>query len=183
MTDSAASLRHTARSRHPTETLVERAILFSRWAQLPLFLGLVPAVLVLDYVFFEELWHGIANFHHLEGGATMLILGLLDVVMVANLVVMVAISGYENFVSPIEDAQRAGLPGWIGRTGAGTLKVKLAASVVGISLIKLLHTFLNMTPGDESRVWLMIVIHLVFVASTLLIAVLDKFLMTHGRAD
>ncbi|SIS55660.1 YqhA family protein [Insolitispirillum peregrinum] len=170
------------RQPHAVEVTIEKAILLSRWVQLPLFLGLIPAMLVLDYVFFEELWHGMTDLHSVAGGAPMLILGLLDLVMVANLVVMVAISGYENFVSPIEAASRGGLPGWIGRTGAGTLKVKLSASVVGISLIKLLHTFLLMQPGEESKVWLMVVVHMVFVVSTLLIAVLDKYLMTHGHS-
>jgi uncharacterized protein (TIGR00645 family) len=104
--------------------------------------------------------------------------------MVANLVVMVIISGYENFVSRIEFAETAEKLSWFGKLDAGTIKIKLASSIVAISAIHLLKAFLNAEEIPNDKLWLLIALHLTFVVSALLLALIDRLAFQHpGKGE
>ena len=154
---------------------VERVILNSRWLLTPFYLGLILVVIALGITFFRELWH----LYHIvfsagEAEVVLMVLSLVDVVLVTNLIVMVVISGYENFVSDIAIGDDEEAPDWLGKIDAGNLKVKVAAAIVAISSIHLLRAFLNINELTESKIILLMVMHMVFVFSALLHAYLDK---------
>jgi uncharacterized protein (TIGR00645 family) len=154
---------------------VERVILNSRWLLTPFYLGLILVVIALGITFFRELWH----LYHIvfsagEAEVVLMVLSLVDVVLVTNLIVMVVISGYENFVSDIAIGDDEEAPDWLGKIDAGNLKVKVAAAIVAISSIHLLRAFLNINELTESKIILLMVMHMVFVFSALLLAYLDK---------
>lgn len=158
-----------------TEHIIERWILNSRWLLTPFYLGLVLVVVALGITFFRELWHLYATvMTGSESDVVLLVLSLVDVVLVANLLIMVVISGYENFVSNIDIGEGEEAPDWMGKIDAGNLKVKVAAAIVAISSIHLLRAFLNINELSESKIILLMVMHLVFVFSALLLAYLDK---------
>lgn len=176
------------------ERLLERTIFASRWLQAPLYLGLIAALGVYVYQFFVELWHIIAVVLHLTHGgpdplagvdsATKImlgVLGLIDVVMIANLLIMVIICGYETFVSRLHLDDHADQPEWLSHVNAGMLKVKLATALVSISSIHLLKTFIEVrTPSiqiNNHAVMWQIVIHVVFVLSAILLAWTDRVMM------
>lgn len=154
---------------------VERVILNSRWLLTPFYLGLILVVVALGVTFFRELLHLYQIvFSAGEAEVVLLVLSLVDVVLVANLIIMVMISGYENFVSDIAVGEDEEAPEWLGKIDAGNLKVKVAAAIVAISSIHLLRAFLNINELSESKIILLMVLHLVFVFSALLLAYLDK---------
>lgn len=154
---------------------IERVILNSRWLLTPFYLGLILVVIALGITFFRELWHLYALvFTAGEAEVVLMVLSLVDVVLVTNLIVMVVISGYENFVSNIAVGDDEEAPEWLGKIDAGNLKVKVAAAIVAISSIHLLRSFLNIHELPESKIILLMVMHLVFVFSALLLAYLDK---------
>jgi len=162
------------------ERTVERWILGSRWLLTPFYLGLILVIVALAITFFRELWHLYATiFAAGEAEVVLLVLSLVDVVLVANLLIMVVISGYENFVSDIDIAEGEEAPDWMGKIDAGNLKVKVAAAIVAISSIHLLRAFLNIHELPESKIVLLMIMHLVFVLSGVLLAYLDK-ITTHG---
>src|SRR5689334_9968453 len=116
------------------ERAIERVIFASRWLQAPLYLGLVAVLALLGLKFFQEFVHVTAEMWHIaESQLVLLVLGMVDLVMVANLVVMVVISGYENFVSRIDLGTARDRLSWFGKLDAGSLKIKLASSIVAIS--------------------------------------------------
>jgi uncharacterized protein (TIGR00645 family) len=157
------------------EKKIERFILGSRWLLTPFYIGLVLVIVALGITFFRELWHLYATvFTAGEAEVVLLVLSLVDVVLVANLLIMVVISGYENFVSDIEATEGEETPDWMGKIDAGNLKVKVAAAIVAISSIHLLRAFLNVHELPESKIILLMIMHLVFVFSALLLAYLDK---------
>ena len=121
------------------------ALIFSsRWLQLPLYLGLIVAQGVYVFLFVKELWHLILEAPHLTEQTIMLIvLGLIDVVMISNLLVMVIVGGYETFVSRLNLAGHPDQPEWLSHVNASVLKVKLAMAIIGISSIHLLKTFIE----------------------------------------
>lgn len=121
------------------------AIIFaSRWLQLPLYLGLIIAQCVYVFLFMKELLHLITDVNSLtEQGIMLLVLGLIDVVMISNLLVMVIIGGYETFVSRLNLAGHPDQPEWLSHVNASVLKVKLAMAIIGISSIHLLKTFIE----------------------------------------
>ena len=131
------------------ERAVERSIFSSRWLQAPLYLGLIVAQMVYVCQFFAELWHMLHVF--LAGGDVETVsthimigvLGLIDVVMVANLVIMVVIGGYETFVSRLDLSGKADKPEWLSHVNAGVLKIKLGTALISISSIHLLKTFIQ----------------------------------------
>src|SRR5262245_23912778 len=154
---------------------IERIIYLSRWLQVPLYLGLVLILAVLSVKFFQEFVHITALLWAADEGKLVLnVLTLVDLVMLANLVIMVIISGYENFVSHIEVEEGADKLSWFGKLDAGSLKIKLAASIVAISSIHLLKAFLDVAEIPNDKLILLVVIHLTFVISALLLAFLDK---------
>jgi uncharacterized protein (TIGR00645 family) len=159
------------------ERVIERLIFASRWLQAPLYVGLIIVMALLAAKFFQELVHLTATLWTLnESRLVLAVLGLVDMVMVANLIVMVVISGYENFVSRLElDCVKDRLS-WFGKLDAGSLKIKLASSIVAISSIHLLKAFLDVNEIPTDKLILLVVIHLTFIVSALMLAYLDKML-------
>ncbi|MEZ0245944.1 MAG: TIGR00645 family protein [Methylophilaceae bacterium] len=157
------------------------AILFgSRWLQMPLYLGLIVAQAVYVYLFWVELTHLVQETPHLTEEKIMLIvLGLIDVVMISNLLIMVIVGGYETFVSRLGLAGHPDEPDWLSHVNANVLKVKLATAIIGISSIHLLKTFINAPNLDEKTLLWQVVIHMSFVLSAVGIAAIDR-LMSHS---
>ena len=157
------------------ETVMERLIFWSRWLLLPFYLGLCLALIAYFFSFAGELVSIFTNIGVWSKNDMLLaVLKLVDAVLVASLVIMVVISGYENMISRLDvDAERHGIS-WLGKLDTGTLKVKVAASIVAISSIHLLQAFLNVhSLSNDNLMWL-VIIHLTFVVSALLLAFLDK---------
>ena len=177
----------------PLESVLEKTIFASRWLQAPLYIGLIIAQGVYVYQFFIELWHLLHKVATQPGAAdlgttTMLaVLGLIDVVMIANLLVMVIIGGYETFVSRLHLEDHTDQPEWLSHVNAGALKVKLATALISISSIHLLATFIKVRePGaifNNDAVKWQIVIHLVFVFSAIALAWADKIMTANARAE
>ncbi|MHC1653161.1 TIGR00645 family protein [Stenotrophomonas maltophilia] len=118
-------------------------IFASRWLQLPLYLGLIVAQCVYVYLFGKELWHLISHSPSMgEQQIMLIVLGLIDVVMISNLLVMVIVGGYETFVSRLRLEGHPDQPEWLSHVNASVLKVKLAMAIIGISSIHLLKTFI-----------------------------------------
>jgi uncharacterized protein (TIGR00645 family) len=150
-------------------------IFMSRWLQAPLYLGLIVAQGVYVYHFMIELWHLVSTAHSIKETEIMLIvLGLIDVVMIANLLVMVIVGGYETFVSRLDLRGHPDQPEWLSHVNAGVLKVKLATAIIGISSIHLLKTFINAPALDDKTLLWQTVIHLAFVVSAIAIAFTER---------
>ena len=161
------------------------ALIFaSRWLQLPLYLGLIVAQGVYVFLFGKELWHLIHEAPSMgEQQIMLLVLGLIDVVMISNLLVMVIVGGYETFVSRLRLDGHPDQPEWLSHVNASVLKVKLAMAIIGISSIHLLKTFIEIgdlgAPGSkltESGVMWQTIIHCVFILSAIGIAWTDKLM-------
>jgi uncharacterized protein (TIGR00645 family) len=157
-------------------------IFSSRWLQLPLYLGLIVAQLVYVFLFLKELWHLIEHFTGFNEQEIMLVvLGLIDVVMISNLLVMVIVGGYETFVSRLRLEGHPDQPEWLSHVNAGVLKVKLAMAIIGISSIHLLRTFIEAGAigtatgrvTHEGAMW-QTIIHSVFLLSAIAISYVDK---------
>ena len=154
----------------------------SRWLQLPLYLGLIVAQGVYVILFLKELWHLIRHATELTEQAMMLmVLGLIDVVMISNLLVMVIVGGYETFVSRLKLEGHPDQPEWLSHVNASVLKIKLAMAIIGVSPIHLLRTFIeagNLGSGKtaytETGVMWQTIIHLTFIVSALGIAAVDR---------
>ena len=178
------------------------ALIFSsRWLQLPLYLGLIVAQGVYVFLFVKELWHLIHDAASLnEQGIMLIVLGLIDVVMISNLLVMVIVGGYETFVSRLNLEGHPDQPEWLSHVNASVLKVKLAMAIIGISSIHLLKSFIEAgqlglplctadllaakalcTKATAQGVMWQTIIHIVFILSAIGIAWTDK-LMT-GNAS
>lgn len=160
---------------------VMTTILFgSRWLQMPLYLGLIVAQAVYVYFFGVELVHLVGKTAHLsESDIMLIVLGLIDVVMISNLLIMVIVGGYETFVSRLNLEGHPDEPDWLSHVNANLLKVKLATAIIGISSIHLLKTFINAENlSDKVLLW-QTVIHMAFIASAVSIAYIDR-LMSHA---
>ncbi len=154
---------------------LEGFIFWSRWLQAPLYLGLIAAQGVYVYQFMHELIHLVSKAGSLSEAEVMLIvLGLIDVVMIANLLVMVIVGGYETFVSRLDLEGHPDQPEWLSHVNAGVLKVKLATALIGISSIHLLKTFINAAQIDDRVILWQAVIHALFLVSAFMIALTDK---------
>ena len=159
-----------------------RLIFGSRWLQLPLYVGLIVAQGVYVLLFLKELWH--LTLHSLdfsEQQIMLTVLGLIDVVMISNLLVMVIVGGYETFVSRLNLRGHPDEPEWLSHVNASVLKIKLAMAIVGISSISLLRTFIeagNLGTGranfTESGVMWQGILHITFIASAIGIAYVDR---------
>jgi uncharacterized protein (TIGR00645 family) len=155
------------------ELLVERIILSSRWILVVFYLGLVAALAVYAVSFGYKFWKVAINvFTYDEAGMILAMLGLIDAALVASLIVMVMISGYENFVSRFDEANDE--VSFLGKLDAGSLKIKVASSIVAISSIHLLQVFLNANQYDNWKLGMLTLIHIAFVISALLLGVLEK---------
>ena len=160
-----------------------RIIFFSRWLQLPLYLGLIAAQGVYVYKFLAELWHLISHAATFDETQIMLVvLGLIDVVMISNLLIMVIVGGYETFVSRLNLEGHPDQPEWLNHVNASVLKVKLATAIIGISSIHLLKTFINAGAMTDKTLIAQTVIHLAFLLSALAIALCDR-LMSSAQAE
>jgi len=159
------------------ESSIEKIVFWSRWLQAPLYLGLIIAQGVYVYQFFHELVHLATSVSSLSETDVMLILlGLIDVVMIANLLIMVIIGGYETFVSRLNLDDHPDQPEWLSHVNAGVLKVKLATAIISISSIHLLKTFINATNTPWHTIQAQIIIHLVFIVSAIAMAYTDKLM-------
>jgi uncharacterized protein (TIGR00645 family) len=152
----------------------------SRWLQAPLYMGLIVAQIVYVIQFWRELVHLIGMMVS-KGGTTeaeimLIVLGLIDVVMISNLLVMVIVGGWETFVSRLELKNHPDQPEWLSHVNAGVLKVKLATAIIGISSIHLLKTFINAEHLDDKTLLWQTLIHLTFVVSALAIAYTETLL-------
>jgi uncharacterized protein (TIGR00645 family) len=167
--------REKSKNQAAVENLIEHIIFSSRWLLAPLYLGLVLALLVLVVKFIQGF---IEISHHIFDSSlqqtTIAILETLDIALLGNLILIVMFSGYENFVSKIGVAERSeDRPSWMGRVDFSGLKIKLIGSLVAISVIQLLAVFLDPdTMQPEKLIW-QIAIHLTFVVSGVLFAVMD----------
>jgi uncharacterized protein (TIGR00645 family) len=150
-------------------------IFMSRWLQAPLYVGLIVAQGVYVYQFMLELWHLVTSAPSLNENELMLIvLGLIDVVMIANLLIMVIVGGYETFVSRLNLQSHPDEPEWLSHVNAGVLKVKLATALIGISSIHLLQTFINAENKTMPVIGAQVAIHLTFVLSAFMMAWTDR---------
>lgn len=160
------------------EHFIETIIFWSRWLQVVLYLGLIVASVLYSYKFLVELLHLVSHIGILSESAVMMaVLTLVDFTMVANLLFMVIVGGYSTFVSKINVISRhEDRPEWLDKVSAGTLKVKLAGSLVGVSGIHLLQTFITLSNHTRDDVIFQILIHLVFLVSTVVLAYSEKIL-------
>ncbi len=165
------------------ERFIEKTLFASRWILAPVYLGLSLALLILGIKFFQEVYHVLINIGGLAESDTVLtLLSLIDLVLVGSLVVMVMFSGYENFVSRLEVEESGEQLGWLGKLDAGTLKLKVAASIVAISSIHLLRAFMNAPQIANDKLMWYVIIHLTFVVSAVLMGVLDRIAFASHRA-
>ena len=165
------------------ENLIERVLYHSRWLLVPMYLGLAVLLMLLTVGFVGDLIAMVPRIAGLsEKELILATLSLIDLVLVASLVVMVIISGYENFVSRLELAESDEKLSWVGKLDSGTLKLKVASSIVAISSVHLLKAFMNVQqiPNDK-LIWL-VAIHMTFVVSALLMAVIERFLLHEAGA-
>ncbi len=178
-------------------------IFASRWLQAPLYLGLIVAQAIYVVVFLVDLWKLVGkvfgNLAALNEATIMLaVLGLIDVVMIANLLIMVIMGGYEIFVSRLRVADHPDQPDWLNHVNANVLKVKLAISIISISSIHLLRTFIEVgnlgapkAPGtsitgatytSEGVFW-QVMIHLAFIVSAVALAAIDRMSLQRVQID
>jgi len=189
------------RPQTPWVSAVGYFIFFSRWLQAPLYVGLIIAQLIYVIVFMVELWHlgeqvigsfmfpGDPHYEFTEATVMLAVLGLIDVVMIANLLIMVIIGGYETFVSRIKVDGHPDQPEWLSHVNANVLKVKLAMAIIGISSIHLLKTFIEVgdlgsgaapdVEGSDNYTWdgvfWQVMIHLTFIVSAVALALIDRW--------
>jgi uncharacterized protein (TIGR00645 family) len=165
-----------ASAKPPAARVLERGLFLSRWLMAPFYAGMVLALLALLAVFVEELAHDLVHLLQMKpDDAILLALSLIDLSLAANLLLIVMFAGYENFVSRL-DVAPDDRPEWMGTVDFAGLKMKLAASIVAISGIALLRAFMELEEGDaidSSRLFWMAAIHLTFVVSGVLLALMD----------
>src|ERR1700741_542289 len=150
-------------------------IFMSRWLQVPLYLGLIVAQAVYCVLFLKEVWHLVSHATTLDETSIMLaVLGLIDVVMISNLLIMVIVGGYETFVSRLHLEGHPDEPEWLSHVNASVLKTKLAMAIIGISSIHLLKTFINAAQFDAKTLIAQTCIHVVFLLSAMAIAYTDR---------
>lgn len=167
------------------ETGFERLLFGSRWVLAPLYVGMVLALVVVVVVFARELIDELGRLSSLSGeDAILLALSLIDLSLTGNLLIVVMFAGYESFVSQLHLGEHEDRPQWLGTIDFADLKLKVIASIVAISAIALLRSFLLLgdpsTAVDEARIRWMVLIQLTFVASGVLLALMDWI---SARAD
>lgn len=159
------------------ERLIENLMYASRWLMAPVYLGLSLVLLALGIKFFQEIFHVLPIiFSMKEVDLILVILSLVDLTLVGGLVVMVMFSGYENFVSKLDVDEGSEKLNWLGQLDAGSLKNKVAASIVAISSIHLLKIFMNVQEVDNDKILWYLLIHITFVLSAFAMGYLDKLL-------
>lgn len=175
MHDSSDHYESGAISRTPN--LIARLIFASRWLQFPIYLGLIAVQVIYAYKFMKGLWQLVKDVDTLPDSAIMLaVLNLIDVVMIANLLLMVIIGGYETFVSKLNTQDHPDQPEWLNHVNASVLKVKLSMAIISISSIHMLQTFINAAQLPEKTMMWQLLLHLGFLASALAMAMTDRIL-------
>ncbi|WP_240322637.1 TIGR00645 family protein [Austwickia chelonae] len=179
---SSAPPEHAAAPHRRFSSTVGAVLFASRWLQAPLYFGLVTAQMFYVFTFMKELWHIASHITDLkESDMMLMVLGLVDVVMVANLLIMVIVGGYETFVSRVDLKDHPDQPEWLSHVNANVLKVKLAMAIIGISSVHLLKTFVEAksyyaTMGSTATALLLsqTAIHLAFILSAMGLAWIDN---------
>ena len=157
------------------ERYAENLLYASRWLLAPIYIGLSLGLLMLGIKFFQETIHTLPIILNIgESDLVLVILSLVDMALVGGLLVMVMLSGYENFVSSIDIEEGKEKLSWLGKLDAGSLKQKVAASIVAISSIHLLKAFMNAEHINNDKLMWYVIIHLTFVLSALVMAYVDK---------
>jgi uncharacterized protein (TIGR00645 family) len=187
------------------QSAIPRFIFATRWVQLPLYIGLIAAQAVYVVHFWIELVHlleaamgsqtalaalvnsigyksDVVVDHLTESVIMLVVLGLIDVVMISNLLVMVIVGGYDTFVSRMYLEDHPDQPEWLNHVNASVLKVKLGTAIIGISSIHLLKSFINAANYDEKVLMWQTIIHITFLVSALAIALVDRLMQTHAPA-
>ena len=162
------------------EKFLENMMYSARWILAPIYLGMSITLLFLTIKFFQELWHTVPIMLTIaEADLILLVLSLIDLALVGGLIVMVMLSGYENFVSQLNiDSGKEKLD-WLGKVDSGTLKSKVAASIVAISSIHLLKIFMNAQQVPNDKLMWYVIIHLTFVLSAFGMGWLDRLTRHH----
>jgi uncharacterized protein (TIGR00645 family) len=160
------------------ERIFEQLLFSARWLMAPMYLGLVVSLGILMVVFLRELAYYAPQVMTMDADKSILvILTLIDLTLAGNLVLIVIFSGYESFVSKLDGIDAEHRPAWMGKVDFSGMKIKLIASIVAISTIHLLKKFMEIGKGgstpDETGLYWMIALHLVFVASGVLMAAMD----------
>ena len=158
------------------EKAIENLLYASRWLLAPIYLGLSLALLAIAIKFFQEILHLLPLILSTsESDLVLVILSLVDIALVGGLLVMVMLSGYENFVSQIDIKEGAEKLAWLGKLDAGSLKQKVAASIVAISSIHLLKAFMNATNIPNDKLMWYVIMHMTFVLSAMGMVAMDRF--------
>lgn len=156
------------------ENAMEQFLFTSRWLMAPFYLGLVVALALLLLKFIQEIIHFMPNILDMkETDLILWILSLIDLSLAGNLLLIVIFSGYENFVSKMHVGEHEDKPSWLGKVDFGGLKLKLVASIVAISAIQLLKTFMDISHVSKEQAFWQVVVHITFVISGVLLAVMD----------
>lgn len=163
---------------------LERALFASRWLMAPFYVGLVVGLAVLLVKFLQELWHFAEGvFVATESQVILGALSLIDLSLTANLILLVIFSGYENFISRMDLHDQAERPEWMGKVDFSGLKLKLIASIVAISAIQLLKSFMDLGETSDRDIYWMTIVHVVFVMSGVFLALADWLTdNAHGRS-
>ncbi|SDE61618.1 TIGR00645 family protein [Rhodospira trueperi] len=163
------------------ENAIEKLLYYSRWLLVPMYVGLAGLLMILTITFLVELTQLVPLALSLsEKDVILATLSLIDLTLVGSLVVMVIISGYENFVSRIEIAEKDDNLAWVGKLDAGTLKLKVASSIVAISSVHLLKAFMNVDEIENGKLFWLVVIHMTFVLSALFMAAIERYMIGGG---
>lgn len=157
------------------ERLIESLMLKARWLLAPIYLGLSLAMIALVVKFFQEVVHLLLHiFTSSEAEVILVVLSLIDISLVGGLLVMVMMSGYENFVSELDSTGNSEKLSWLGKMDASSLKMKVAASIVAISSIHLLRMFMNIDNVNTELMKWYVIVHLTFVVSAFAMGALDR---------
>ena len=157
------------------ERKLENTLYAARWLLAPIYLGLSLALLALGIKFFQEILHVLPIILEVkEKELVLVLLAMIDLAMVGGLIVMVMFSGYENFVSRLDIDEGTDKLDWLGKMDSGSLKLKIAASIVAISSIHLLRAFMNAPDIPDNKLLWYVIIHMTFVVSAVAMGYLDK---------
>ncbi|KAF3984574.1 MAG: TIGR00645 family protein [Methylococcales symbiont of Hymedesmia sp. n. MRB-2018] len=158
-----------------TEQFLEKTMYASRWLLAPVYLAMSLALFALSIKFFQELYHFLPQILELnESELVLKLLTLIDLTLVGSLTIIVMFSGYENFVSQLDIGDNTEKLSWLGSHDYGSLKMKVASSIVAISSIHLLKIFMNVEETENDKLMYYVLIHLTLVLSALLMGYLDK---------
>ncbi|GAB3370084.1 YqhA family protein [Azotobacter armeniacus] len=157
------------------ERFIENTMYTSRWLLAPIYLGLSLALLALTLKFFQEVYHLLPHvFEMAEAELILVLLSMIDMSLVGGLLVMVMISGYENFVSQLDIDEGKEKLDWLGKMDSGSLKLKVAASIVAISSIHLLRVFMDAQKIPNDKLLWYVILHITFVVSAFVMSYLEK---------